>query len=325
MYRNDSSLEKAQMNFYSGLVTKITIQRGMRAVLALLPKKGDLRDLQNWHPVSLLSTDYKVVAKAISLWLGSVLADVIHPDQTYTVPGHTIFDNLYLVQDLLELGCRDGLSFTLLSLDQEKAFDRVDHGYLLSTLQAFGFRPQFVGLLQALYASAECLVRLNWTLTEPVSFGREVRQGCPLSGQLYALAIEPFLCLLRRSLTGLALREPELRLILSAYADDVLLMVQDLGDLARVEACQAVYSATSSAQVNWVKSSGLVVEDWRQASSLPPVLQATRWSAGPLLYLGVYLSATHPSPPENWHSGRAAPEMNRTAPVSVPSREGTGA
>ncbi|CAM5113272.1 unnamed protein product [Natator depressus] len=145
-----------------------------QAVLALLPKRGDLRDLRNWRPVSLLSTDYKIVAKAISLRLGSVMADVIHPDQTYTVPGHSIFDNLFLVRDLLELGHRDGLSFTFLSLDQEEAFDRVDHGYLLGTLQVFGFGPQFVSFLQVLYASTECLVRLNWTLTEPVSFGRGV-------------------------------------------------------------------------------------------------------------------------------------------------------
>ncbi|CAM2095599.1 unnamed protein product [Caretta caretta] len=184
--------------------------QGWRAVLALLPKKGDLRDLRNWRPVSLLSTDYKIVAKAISLRLGTVLVDVIRPDQTYTVPDRSIFDNLFLVRDLLELGRRE-----------------------------------------------ECLVKLNWTLTEPVSFGRGVRQGCPLLGQLYALAIEPFLGLLRRRLTGLVLREPELRLVLSAYADDVLLMVQDSGDLARVEACQAIYSAASSARVNWVKSSGL--------------------------------------------------------------------
>ncbi|CAM2106257.1 unnamed protein product [Caretta caretta] len=210
------------------------------------------------------STDYKIVAKAISLWLGSVMADAIHPDQTYTVLGRSIFDNLFLVRDLLELGHRDNLSFALLSLDQEKAFDRVDHGYLLGTLQAFGFGPQFVSFLQVLNASAECLVKLNWTLTEPVSFGRGVRQGCPLLGQLYALAIEPFLCLLRRRLTGLVLREPELRLVLSAYTDDVLLVVQDPGDLARVEACQAIYSAVSSARVNWVKSSGLAVGDWRR-------------------------------------------------------------
>ncbi|CAM2117026.1 unnamed protein product [Caretta caretta] len=70
-----------------------------RAVLALLPKKGDRRDLRNWCPVSLLSTDYKILAKVISLRLGSVLADVIHPDQTYTVPDRSIFGNLFLVRD----------------------------------------------------------------------------------------------------------------------------------------------------------------------------------------------------------------------------------
>ncbi|CAM2113208.1 unnamed protein product [Caretta caretta] len=216
--------------------------------------------------------DYKIIAKAISLRLGSVMVDVIHQDQTYTVPGRSIFDNLFLVRYLLELRHRDGLSFALLSLDQEKAFDRVNHGYLLGTLQVFGFGPQFVRFLRVLYASAECLVRLNWTLTKLVSFGRGVQQGCPLSGQLYALAIEPFLCLLRRRLTGLVLQEPELRLVLSVYADDVLLMVQNPGDLARVEACQAIYSAASSARVNWVKSSGLAVGDWWQVGPNSEVL-----------------------------------------------------
>ncbi|CAM2113261.1 unnamed protein product [Caretta caretta] len=139
----------------------------------------------------LCSTDYRVVAKDTSLRLGSVLVDMVRPDQTYTIPSCTIFDNLYLVQDLLELGCRDGLLFALLSLDQEKAFDSVDH----------------------------------------------------------------------RRLTGLVLQEPELQLVLSAYTDDVLLVVQDPGDLLQVEACQAIYSAASSAPVNWVKSSGLVVGD----------------------------------------------------------------
>ncbi|CAM2097568.1 unnamed protein product [Caretta caretta] len=196
-----------------------------QAVLALLPKKGDLCDLRNWRSVSLLSMDYKIVGKAISLRLGSVLADVSHPDQTYTVLDRSIFDNLFLTP-----------------------------------------------VCGVLYASAECLVKLNWTLTELVSFGQGVQQGCPLSGQLYALAIESFLCLLCRRLTGLVLWELELQLVLSAYANDVLLMVQDSGDLARVEACQATYWAASSARVNWVKSSGLAVGDWWQASSLPPAL-----------------------------------------------------
>ncbi|CAM2118930.1 unnamed protein product [Caretta caretta] len=116
-----------------------------------------------------------------------------------------------------------------------------------------------LAVARVLYASTECLVKLNWTLTELVSFGQGVQQGCPLSGQLDTPAIEPFLCLLHRRLTGLVLWEPELQLVLSVYADDVLLVVQDSGDLAQVQACQTIYSAASSARVNWVKSSGLTM------------------------------------------------------------------
>ncbi|CAM2111079.1 unnamed protein product [Caretta caretta] len=170
-----------------------------------------------------------------------------------------------------------------------------DLSHRLGRVSAERGPPSFV---QVLYASAECLAKLNWTLTELISFGRGVR----LSGQLYALAIEPFLCLLRKRLTGLVLWEPERWLVLLAYADDVLLVVQDSGNLARVEACQAIYSAASSALENWVKSSDLVVGDWQQASSLPSALQTIRWTAGPLFYLDVYLSATHPSLPENWEN-----------------------
>ncbi|CAM2098582.1 unnamed protein product [Caretta caretta] len=178
--------------------------------------------------------------------------------------------------------------------------------------------------------SAECLVKLNWTLTKPVSFGRGGRQGCPLSGQLYALAIKPFFCLLRRRLTGVVLWEPELRLVPSAYADDVLLMIQDPGDLAWQASTHAIYSAASSARVNWVKSSGLVVGDWRQASFLPPALQTIPWSAGPLLYLSIYLSATHPSPPENWENLEGGVierlwKWTRTTLMSLPPRESAGA
>ncbi|CAM2111054.1 unnamed protein product [Caretta caretta] len=74
-------------------------------------------------------------------------------------------------------------------------------------------------------------------------------------------------------MTGLVLREPELRLVLPAYADEVLLVVQDPGNLARVEACQAIYSAASSTRVNWVKISGLAVGDWWQETSTDPTAE----------------------------------------------------
>ncbi|CAM4562807.1 unnamed protein product, partial [Lepidochelys olivacea] len=89
-------------------------------------------------------------------------------------------------------------------------------------------------------------------------------------------------------MTQLVIREPELRL------------VQDQRDLVRVEASQGIYSVVSFVRVSCVNGSVLMVGDGCQMNSLPPALQAIRWSAGPLPYLGGYLSAIYPSPLENW-------------------------
>ena len=58
---------------------------GRRAVLTLLPKKGDLRDIKHWRPVSLLCTDYKLLSKVLATRLRKVMEHVIHVDQTYCV------------------------------------------------------------------------------------------------------------------------------------------------------------------------------------------------------------------------------------------------
>jgi hypothetical protein len=72
-----------------------------------------------------------------------------------------------------------------------------------------------------LYAGASCMVKLGGGLSRPVSVRRGIRQGCPLSGQLYTLAIEPFLGLLHRRLQGVCWTGMGVvtGIAVSAYAD----------------------------------------------------------------------------------------------------------
>lgn len=78
----------------------------------------------------MLCTDYKIFSKVLATRLRDVMASVVHGDQTYCVPGRLISDNVTLIRDVLDLSSSLGINVGLISLDQQKAFDRVEHQYL---------------------------------------------------------------------------------------------------------------------------------------------------------------------------------------------------
>ncbi|KAI3374546.1 hypothetical protein L3Q82_021112 [Scortum barcoo] len=187
-----------------------------RAVITLLPKKGDLQELKNWRPVSLLCTDYKIMSKVLASRLREVMASIIHPDQTYCVPGRLISDNVTLIRDILEVSGSLAVDTGLISIDQEKAFDRVEHKYLWQTLAAFGFSPGFIAKIRVLYCDIASVLKINGGLSAPFRVQRGIRQGCCLSGMLYSLAIEPLLHKLRNKLSGVCVPGCDVSFKLSA-------------------------------------------------------------------------------------------------------------
>lgn len=90
-----------------------------RAVLTLLPKKGDLTEIKCWRPVSVLCSDYKLLSKALANRLSGVLEQVIHSDQTYCIPERSIFDNISFIRDIFDLTKIKELDVGLISLDQK--------------------------------------------------------------------------------------------------------------------------------------------------------------------------------------------------------------
>lgn len=258
-----------------------------RAVITLLPKKGDLQQIKNWRPVSLLCTDYKILSKALALRLREVMASIIHPDQTYCVPGRLISDNVTLIRDVLALSSELGLDTGLISIDQEKAFDRVEHQYLWRTLAGFGFHPGFIAKIRALYTGVASVLKINGGLSAPFDIERGVRQGCPLSGMLYSVAIEPLLHKLRQKLTGVYFPRCPVSFKMSVYADDLIVILNSQKDIDVLTDTVNLFGLISSAKVNWGKSEAVVVGERLEGQlSLPAGLT---WKKGGLKYLGIFL------------------------------------
>jgi hypothetical protein len=72
-----------------------------------------------------------------------VIAKVTHPDQTCGVPGRNSLESVRLLKDVVFHANQNHKAAAVMSLDQEKAFDPVEWGYLSCVLQTMNFGPSF--------------------------------------------------------------------------------------------------------------------------------------------------------------------------------------
>ena len=231
-----------------------------RGVISLTFKKGDRLDPGNWRPVSLLNVDYKIASKAIAGRLSKVIHLVVNCDQSCGVPGRFIGDTVALLRDVVNYAASANVPVAILSLDQEKAFDRVDWGFLRSTLVHMGFGSSFVGWVDLFYSGVQSAVKVNGYLTHFFGLSRGVRQGCPLSPLLYVLYAEVLACSFRANprIRGLLLPGASSPLsVVSQYADDTSLVVTTTDAIKAVFDTYAVFASGSGSRLNQVKSKGL--------------------------------------------------------------------
>ncbi len=92
------------------------------------------------------------------------MEQVIHLDQSYCILGRSIFDNISLLRDFLDVSKLFNFDCALISLDQEKAFGRVEYNCLWKTLEAFGFCQEFVSKIKVLYTDVESAESEWWLM-----------------------------------------------------------------------------------------------------------------------------------------------------------------
>lgn len=269
-----------------------SLPRSLRCgVISLLFKRGDCLDAANWRPITLLCVDYKIAAKALAGRLLLVIASVVSPDQTCGVPGRFSGENIRLLEDVAAYSDRCGVAGAIVSLDQEKAFDRVDFPFLMKVMEKMGFGPSFRRWVRLLYTEVYSAVSVNGFLTEYFPVTRGVRQGCPLSPLLYILAMESLACAVRTDpgIDGFPLPCGNRRVKLSQYADDTSCLVASDSSLVALFNLFARYERASGAKLNRDKCCGLLLGPWRTRSVLPVALQ---WSSSYIVVLGARISVS---------------------------------
>ena len=262
-------------------------------------ERGDVFLLANYRPIALMNVDVKILTKLLSMRLALVLPNIIHESQT-AVPGRRLGDNVHLVRDIIDYANKNDEEAALLFLDQEKAFDRVNHSFLVKVLKAFGLGDVFVHWIELLYTNACTKIDMNGHLTRKIRLRSGVRQGCPLSPLLYVMVIEILALQLRANPNIVGFTIQGQKILSSHYADDAVIKITQNQCFKEVYKELQFYERATGAKVNYEKTKGLWIGGWKHRTDDPFIdlysdpAKTIKWSNTNVLYVGVYVGNVDP-------------------------------
>jgi endonuclease/exonuclease/phosphatase family metal-dependent hydrolase len=258
------TLEQAHENFNTSYIT-------------LIGKPGtDHKLTKNYRPISLLNTDYKILTKILVAKLEPFLHKIVHTDQQCSITGRNIHNHNHLIRDIIQYTHDKNTQAFILSLDQEKAFDRVAHKYLHRTLAANNIGVYFTTWIYIIYTNARSHLLINNTITQPFTIEKSVRQGCPLSPILYILTLEPLLECIRqnKNIKGLHIPNMTEKKTL-AYADDTAFTLTTKSSIKQITDTFLDYGEASGTKINLEKTKIMGLGQWKNKQNYPLNLTAT--------------------------------------------------
>ena len=85
----------------------------------------------------------------------------------------------------------------IISIDADKALDKIQHPFMIKTLQKVGIEGTYLNIIEAIYDKPTANIVLNGEKLKPFPLRSETRQGCPLSPLLFNIVLEVFTTAIR--------------------------------------------------------------------------------------------------------------------------------
>ena len=128
----------------------------------------------------MLNVDIKILSKALAKRLKEVLPCLISAQQTAYVQNRNIGESGRLISDIIEISNTRQMEGFLVTMDVEKAFDSLDHKFLISVLKKFGFGQNFISWIEIILKNQESCVINSGTTTKYFKLNRGAHQGDPI-------------------------------------------------------------------------------------------------------------------------------------------------